>query len=306
MLGRLSGLLVALFAMGMPTMGFGQTGPGTLERHEAFASAHVDSRNVTVWLPPGYEKGDGRYAVLYMHDGQNIFEPGTSYGGQEWGVDEALAKLMADGTVRDTIVVGIWNTPKRYLEYFPEEAFRRLPAEMQTAFVQTAGGKPLSDAYLTFLVTELKPFIDAKYRTRPDRENTTIMGSSMGGLISTYALTRHPEVFGAAGAVSTHWPMAHPEQLPAEQREMLFGAMLSVVADGLKPAKGRIYFDFGTLNLDSYYEPLQIRVDAAMAANGFTRDKDWVTRKFEGGDHNEASWRERVHIPLTFLLGTGN
>ncbi|MFM2043100.1 MAG: hypothetical protein RLY86_1676 [Pseudomonadota bacterium] len=275
---------------------------GTLVKYQDVPSAHVPPRNVTVWLPPGYEGGTGRYSVLYMHDGQNVFEGATAYGGQEWGVDEALSRLMAEGKVRDTIVVGVWNTSNRYLEYYPQAAFERLPEDIRAAFQQQAGGTPVSDAYLTFLVTELKPYIDRTYRTRPGRDDTFLMGSSMGGLISTYALIRQGETFGAVGAVSTHWPMARPDQQPESMRAALFGAMLATVAEGLTPAKGRIWFDFGTVNLDSFYEPLQVQVDAVMAKNGFTRGKDWMTEKFEGADHNEVSWRQRVHQPLEFLL----
>jgi len=296
-------MLGAALSAALPAAVSAAPAGGELVRYTDVTSKHVDPRNVTVWLPPGYAEGTKRYAVLYMHDGQNLFEPETSYGGQEWGIDEAMLKLAAEGKIRDTIVVGVWNTPKRYLEYYPRAAFDRMPPATQATFTSMTGSPPISNAYLDFLVTELKPFIDTTYRTLPDRENTFIMGSSMGGLISTYAMIRHPDVFGGAGAVSTHWPMAHPDQTPADVREAAFTGMLSAVADGLKPGKGRIWFDFGTVNLDSHYEPLQKRVDAVMAANGFTRGKDWMTEKFEGADHNEVSWRERVHLPLTFLLG---
>jgi hypothetical protein len=310
-LSRFRTLIVVGLAVATPATGLAQTATrstietGTLVRYEAFASRHVEPRNVTVWLPAGYECDTEPYAVLYMHDGQNVFEPQTAYGGEEWGVDESLSALMAEGSVRKTIVVGVWNTPRRYLEYYPRSAFERLPEPLRRVFTEATGSAPVSDAYLRFLVEELKPHIDATYRTRSDRANTFVMGSSMGGLISTYALIRHPEIFGGAGAVSTHWPMASPERESPEVRVALFGAMLATVEEGLRPANGRIYFDFGTVNLDSYYEPLQAQVDAVMARNGFTRGHDWVTEKFEGADHNEVSWRARVHVPLTFLLAPG-
>jgi enterochelin esterase-like enzyme len=303
--GRLSAAITAVLVMGAPAAVYGQPATvnsmetGTLVRYDAFASGHVAPRNITVWLPPGYEQDTAHYAVLYMHDGQNLFEPETAYAGREWGIDEAMSALIAEGTVRKTIVVGVWNTPKRFLEYFPQQAFERLPEPLREVFAGAAGGTPVSDAYLRFMVEELKPFIDATYRTRPGREDTFVMGSSMGGLVSTYALIRHPDVFGGAGAVSTHWPMANPE---TETAAVLFGAMLATIEEGLKPGNGRIYFDFGTVNLDAWYEPLQVQVDAVMTRNGFTRGRDWVTEKFEGADHNEVSWRARVHVPLTFLL----
>ena len=310
MLERRTVLRAAAIAIGCVMGGWGMAAAepagGKLVRHEAFASAHADPRNVTVWLPPGYEGGTGRYAVLYMHDGQNIFEPGSSYGGEEWGVDEAMLKLMAEGKVKDTIVVGVWNTPKRWLEYYPAGAYARLPDDLKQEVIARTGSAPLSDGYLKFLVEELKPFIDKTYRTLPEREHTSIMGSSMGGLISLYAAAEYPEVFGAAGCVSTHWPIIVGSGGPAEderQATTFPAAMLAYVQEKVKPSGTRIYFDFGTETLDALYEPHQLRVDAHMEAAGFRRGVDWETRKFEGAAHNEASWRERVHIPLTFLLG---
>lgn len=304
--------LMALF-MCMTTPAAAQArkdGPssGRLVKYEAFASTHADPRNITVWLPEGYDGGTDRYAVLYMHDGQNLFEADTSYGGQEWGIDEALTRMMAEGKARKTIVVGIWNTPKRWLEYYPAEAFRRLPEEMRKDFTAATGSPPLSDGYLRFIVEELKPFIDKTYRTLPDRANTTIMGSSMGGLISLYAAVRYPDVFAAAGCVSTHWPMGQPDDktpLGIQRLNAMVDGMMGLVADGVRPSGPRIYFDFGTTTLDSYYEPYQRRVDGLMEKAGFTRGRNWMTEKFEGAAHNEVSWRERVHIPLAFLLAPG-
>lgn len=279
---------------------------GTLVQYQAVPSAHVDSRNVTVWLPPDYDQNAGPYAVLYMHDGQNLFDPATSYAG-EWGVDEVLSALMAEGKVRNTIVVGIWNTPKRYADYYPAEALRRTPPDIQEGFKAMTGTAPLSDGYLTFIVEELKPYIDRTYRTDPGRESTFVMGSSMGGLISCYAVARHPDVFGGAGCISTHWPMAGvgPDGAPDEVREVLFKGMLDTLADGLNPDAVRVYYDFGTIGLDAHYEPYQTRVDAMMAAKGFFQGRNWMTVKVEGGDHHESSWRRQLHVPLTFLLAPG-
>ena len=156
---------------------------GRLVLHEAVASAHVKARNVSVWLPPGYEASDDTYPVLYMHDGQNLFDPATANFG-EWGVDEHLTRLIASGQVRAPIVVGVWNTNLRLREYVPADLIAALPADMRDEVQAIYGGPSLSDAYLRFLVEELKPFIDGAYRTLSGPQDTMIAGSSMGGLIS--------------------------------------------------------------------------------------------------------------------------
>ena len=265
---------------------------GTVRRHQAFTSNHVEPRNVDVWLPPGYEADpDRRYPVLYMHDGQNLFDPKLAYAGIDWGVDEAMTRLIAEGKVRDAIVVGIWNTPKRLAEYMPNKAVTTPGIHFVDGFPDLKREEILSDHYLAFLVDELKPFIDGHYRTLPGRGDTAIMGSSLGGLISAYAASEYPQVFGAAGGVSTHWPAGE-------------GMVIDWLAAHLPdPRTHRFYFDFGTRTLDATYEPYQRRMDAAMQRAGYVQNHNWFTRKYEGAEHSEKSWRERVDVPLMFLLG---
>jgi predicted alpha/beta superfamily hydrolase len=272
------------------------TGPGitgTLLRHASMPSAHVAARNVDVWLPSGYGADPARrYPVLYMHDGQNLFDPATSYGGVDWAVDEALTRLIAEGKVRDAIVVGIWNSPKRREEYMPQRAVQN--AEIRFNVPGTGGVKPsdiISDRYLAFMVEELKPYIDATYRTLPGRDDTFVMGSSMGGLVSQYAMSRYPEVFGGAGCVSTHWPAGDGIAVTD------FGAHLP------DPATHRYWFDYGTETLDSSYEPYQLQADQLLRKAGYVEGRNWVTKKFEGAEHSEKAWRLRVDQPLVFLLG---
>lgn len=273
---------------------------------ESFASRHVAARKIVVWLPTDYDGGSDKFSVLYMHDGQNLFDPATSMAGQPWAVDKALTALMREGTVRKTIVVGIWNSPLRWREYAPAAAIERLAPALRNVVHETT--EPvLSEAYLKFIVEELKPHIDKTYRTRADRDNTFIMGSSMGGLISLYALARYPDVFGGAGCVSTHWPVTTNRTLLAPKVDArvdeIAGAYFNWLDANLpRAAHHRIYFDHGTINLDSLYAPFQQKADAIMRAKGYRADVDWMTRVFEGADHNEPSWRARLAIPLTFLL----
>jgi predicted alpha/beta superfamily hydrolase len=294
--------LAALLVMGSPIMladGIAAPSPvtgagvtGTVVRYADMPSANVASRNVDVWLPPGYGKDpDKRYPVLYMHDGQNLFDPATSYGNVDWAVDEVMTDLIEKGAVREAIVVGVWNTPKRRDEYMPQR-----PVHGKIKF-NVPGAEDLdaadivSDRYLAFLVKELKPFIDAAYRTLPGRADTFVMGSSMGGLISQYAMSQYPDVFGGAGCVSTHWPAGN-------------GIALDDFAAHLPdPATHRYWFDYGTATLDALYEPYQKKADEILRKAGYVEGRNWITKKFEGAEHSEKAWRLRVDQPLVFLLG---
>ncbi len=270
---------------------------GELHIHERFRSQFVAPRNVSVWLPAGYAP-DRRHDVVYMHDGQMLFDGRITWNGQEWGVDEVAGRLLAEGRTREFIVVGIDNGgATRHAEYFPEKARAYLPAGAgrNHPFMKV---ELLADEYLQFLVTELKPFIDRKYAVNPDAGNTFTLGSSMGGLISLYAISEYPQVFGGAACISTHWPGIDPDDpLPVAE------AILSYLHENLPSPDGhRIYFDHGTATLDAHYPPLQAAADAVMRARGYTAE-NWLTRSFDGAEHDEAAWRERLHIPLGFLLG---
>lgn len=268
--------------------------PSTIVHHADFPSAHVAARNVDVYLPEGYDpSGSTRYPVLYMHDGQNLFSTETAYGGVEWRIDEVMDSLKLKA-----IVVGVWNSPKRFIEYAPQKP---LMSHMTEADLDTVRSRltedPLSDAYLRFLVTELKPFIDSAYATKSDRDHTFIMGSSMGGLISLYAVSEYPEVFGGAACVSTHWPL-----LLDRNSTLFMDAYLDYLDMNLPVASSpKLYFDHGTENLDSRYAVHQVRMDSLMRAKAWPEAR-WMTRVFEGEDHNERSWQKRVHLPLQFML----
>lgn len=266
---------------------------GTLEHYADFPSQHIAARHVDVWLPPEYQDSAVPHPVLYMHDGQNLFEPSIAYGGEIWEIDAAITRLMHARVIPGIMVVGIWNTPLRWPEYMIPAPFEAAEnsAELRATFKAEHGSPPMGDAYLRFIVEELKPFIDSRYRTQPDRQHTFLMGSSMGGLISLAALCTYPEVFGGAGCLSTHWVAAD-------------GIMVDYLPQMLpQPGAQRIYFDHGTVDLDAQYPPYQARVDAIMRAAGYTQGENWITRTFDGADHSERAWRERVHIPLTFLFG---
>lgn len=271
-----------------------------------FSSQYVVPRNVEVWLPRQYFSNPQQaLPVLYMHDGQNLFNASSSNFGVAWEVDDIAQRLMDEGKIQPAIIVGIWSTAQRRMEYFPERAaqyFSEQDVAVLDQLKQHLGaGKSteyLADDYLRFIVSELKPYIDRHYRSLPERTNTLIAGSSMGGLISIYALAEYPEVFGSAAGVSTHWPLFlnndHPG--PAASLRQYLQVQLP------RASTHRIYFDYGTATLDQYYEVHQQQVDALMVEKGYVQGRDWVTKKFPGAEHNEQAWQARIDVILDFLL----
>ena len=247
--------------------------PGTLDVIPDVYSPELDnSREIVVYRPASYDKGTSRYPVIYMHDGQNLFDPETSFAG-EWGVDRAIAH--APRKARRALVVGI-----------PNRGAERLDEYSPFIDAQRGGGK--GDAYVDFIVNTIKPMIDDRYRTIPDAESTGIVGSSMGGLLSLYAFFRQPAHFGFVGALS-------PSLWYAEAA--IFGWV-----ENAPFVPGRIYLDTGTRE-----GPRTLSNARAMYAlleeKGYRRGRDLQWVEDHGGLHNEAAWGRRFKKALPFLLG---
>ncbi|MFN8588631.1 MAG: alpha/beta hydrolase-fold protein [Candidatus Eisenbacteria bacterium] len=255
---------------------------GTVARHEAFPSKHVASRDIAVWLPPGYERQSlRRYGVVYFHDGQNVFDGATSFiPGQEWRADEAADGLIRAGRIPPVIMVAVPNTAARVDEYTFENGGPR------------GGGK--SDDYFRFLVEELMPFINANYRTLTDPAHTTVIGSSLGGLASLDLGFAHPERFGRIGCVS-----------PA-----VWWADTAIVGRvrtaGKQPL--RIWLDIGTAESTSpntgrkvWLDHARVLRDALVNA-GWREGADLHYEEIEGAAHNEAAWAARISRILEYLL----
>jgi len=275
---------------------------GKLMRVTDFPSNYITPRNVDIWLPENYSK-DKKYSVLYMHDGQMLFDASTTWNKQEWKVDEVASKLMKEGKVQDFIVVAPWNISEiRWQDYFPQKAFSYLNAETQKNIRAEAKKNKFNlafnaDNYLKFLTEELKPYIDQTYATKTNRENTFVAGSSMGGLISMYAMCEYPEIFGAAACISTHWVGLMPMEnnpFPA--------AFFAYMSENVpSPTTHRFYFDYGNKTLDQYYPQYAETVNAIFKKKGYT-DENYKNLFFEDADHSEDSWQKRLDIPFTFLL----
>ncbi len=276
------------------------TETGTLRFIAEFPARHILPRAVSIWLPPGYTP-DKQYPVLYMHDGQNIFDSACAFGHVAWEVDSIMTDLIKRRRIRECIVVGIHNTTLRFTEYMPQKPFFSTTTNEQTALLshRNFAEKPIqSDAYLQWIVHELKPFIDSTVATHRSREHTFIAGSSMGGLISLYALCEYPQVFGGAACLSTHWSVSLNDSTPAFPK-----ALHRYISEQLPSVRSghRLYFDYGTATLDRFYPKYQIITDSIMRKRGYTA-KQWITKEFRGAEHNERAWKVRFAEPLQFLL----
>lgn len=291
---------ICVFAQNIPVVSSGK-----IERIENFNSKFISSRNIDIWLPEGYSKSK-KHSVLYMHDGQMLFDAATTWNKQAWEVDEVVSKLISENAIEDIIVVGIWNGDKtRHIDYFPQKPFESLSKTEQDSLynanrsngLSVFDGKVQSDAYLQFIVKELKPYVDKNFSVYKDQKHTFIAGSSMGGLISLYAICEYPTIFGGAACLSTHWP-----GIFSLKNNPIPNAFYDYFTSKLpNPKNHRIYFDYGTATLDAMYEPLQLKVDEIMKSKGFD-NTNWITKKFEGQDHSEKAWCKRLHIPIEFLL----
>jgi predicted alpha/beta superfamily hydrolase len=280
---------------------------GKIERIANFESKYVTARNIDVWLPAGYSNAK-KYAVLYMHDGQMLFDANTTWNKQAWDVDDVASRLVKAKQMQEVIVVGIWNGGKtRHADYFPQKPFESLSAvEKDSVTVQLKRShvplkkafKPKSDNYLKFIVRELKPYIDKTYSVHSNRENTYIMGSSMGGLISMYAICEYPQVFGGAACLSSHWTGTF-----TLKHNPVPNAFLKYLMEKLpNSGKHKIYFDCGDQTLDKLYPEIQKKVDKVMAKRGYSK-AHWLSKYFPGENHSEDAWKKRLHVPLEFLLG---
>lgn len=244
---------------------------GTVQYHPAFKGKGIRDRNIAVWLPPGYDStGNTKYPVLYMHDGQNAFDPATSAFGTEWGIDETCDSLIKAGVIQPLIVVGIYNTPDRSAEYTPGKS---------------------GTAYMNFIVKQLKPFIDSVYHTNPDAGHTLTGGSSLGGLISFMLAWQHPGVFSKAICMS---PAFKINRLDYVEDVNIYKGKKKPVA---------FYIDNGGVGLDSQLQPGVNAMLSALQRKGYRDGTDVKYTSDIRANHSEASWAKRFPEAITWCMG---
>jgi predicted alpha/beta superfamily hydrolase len=246
---------------------------GTVKYHRAMTGEGIKPRDVGVWLPPSYAAAsERRYPVLYVHDGQNAFDPTTSFLGVDWQIDETADRLIREGKLQEIIVVGIYNSDERRQDY---------------------SDTPKGRAYMKFVVENLKPFIDRAYRTLPGRDQTAVMGSSMGGLISFLLAWNYPQVFSQAACLSPAFVYNVAEVDAVALVDNYTGTNKAI----------RLYVDNGGVGLESQLQPGVEAMLRALQAHGFEMGKNLEWYHDLEAEHSERAWSKRVWRPLLFLFG---
>lgn len=250
---------------------------GDLRVHEFDSVVLGESRTIAIWLPPTYHADDvSRFPVLYLHDGQNVFDNATAFGGEEWQVDETATMLIRRGEVEPLIVVGVYNAgDARIDEYTP-------------TVDATHGRGGRAEIHGRMLVEELKPWIDATYRTLPSAASTALGGSSLGGLTTLHLGLRYYTAFGnlAVHSPSVWWD----NRVVLRQVEGLTGKL---------PL--RIWLDAGTAEGPAVIPDVRSLRDA-LVRNGWRLGHDLAYVEVEGAGHDERAWRARVAPMLRFLF----
>ncbi len=253
---------------------------GNIQLHRSFHSPHLPvDRDVIVYLPPGYDHDPSRrYPVLYLQDGQNLFDSATAFLGNEWGLDEAAEYLIEKGEIAPLIIVGIYNTGvKRISEYTPVRDRR--------------GRGGLARRYGRMIVEDLKPFIDSQYRTSTGPEDTGLGGSSLGGLVSLFLGLQYPEVFGKLAVMSPSVWWANRDILQRVRR--------------LRPkARAKIWLDIGTAEGGRPYLVQRDTQDLkdALVEKGWKPGVDLAFHVDQGAGHDEKAWGYRIQYALKFLF----
>ncbi len=298
-------ILTILFCLAFPFLSFAQIkiNNGKLIEYKNFDSQYIKSRNVNIWIPENYSEKDS-YSVIYMHDGQMLYDPSSTWNKQAWNVDHTIDKLLKADKIENCIIVGIWNISEdRFYDYFPQKSLSYLNlSSIEKADTSIHLDRFNADNYLSFIVNELKPFIDKNFSTKPEKEHTFLMGSSMGGLISLYGLCEYPDIFGGAACLSIHSPMITSKLLTSDNAQIFAPAFCAYLKDHLPEANTRkVYMDLGNETLDAIYIPFQNKIDEVFWNQGWKLPFK-TTNYYPGTSHTENDWADRLQIPVLFLL----
>lgn len=282
------------------------SGRGRLFVRRAFASAGLLPRDLFVWVPDAPTPPDG-FPVLYMQDGQNLFDARLVPFGTAWEVDRAFSRLADAGEAAPAIVVGIASTAERFTDYAPALILDRLPPGARGAVETAWGGAPRVAGYARMVIEEVKPLIDARFPACPDAAATFVGGSSLGAVAALEIVARYPDRVAGAACLSAHYsllPVTGAENIPEH-----FAAEVTIAvgdfAEACLPPAGRhiLWIDRSALAIDRFYGPTHAALATSLAGLGYVDGVDLALRLYPGVGHDEGAWRARLDDALVFLFG---
>lgn len=295
-------LALASAAAAAPALALEDSPPGRIETLGQVGPGDRPESRVRIWLPPGYDGGTRAYRTLYMLDGQFVFAADSD--GVNFAADRRIARLAAAGTVQPVLIVAIDNLEgDRFLQYMPQTIYDRAEGGLRDAIDRErarTGGRPLVSApFIEFLATRLKPHVDARYRTLPDRLDTAIFGASMAGVMAGAIFVEAQQAFGRGACMSPNWPIY-------DARFIEYAQLLSLWPDFFArlgaPAGRRLWLDHGTLMMDAGMAPHQIGIARRLEGLGWQRRLNLETRVYRGAGHAFAQTAVQMDELLAWLL----
>lgn len=271
-----------------------RTTSDTLVTIPKFNSKFVSDRRIEILLPAQYPKKETLYKVLYIQDGEHLFQNDTISFNKSLNFRNQIRSLQATNSISPTIVVAIWSSVnKRFNEYMPEQPKSLLNSAFAKAELkkQTGYNELYSDEYLDFLVNELRPFIIKNFQVSSNNEDSVIMGNEMGALLSLYAAIKHPDIFGNAACFEPYWNVP-----------ILGDAFVETLPKSIpSPSSSKFYFDHNSLKTDSHYKSNHSRVLKAFKQKGYS-DDNLLSIEYKNFIEDSVNWKRRMDIPLKFLL----
>lgn len=266
-------------------------------------------RTIDVYIPFA-AKGKKGLKTLYMHDGQMLFDSTQTWNKKEWKIDEVYHNTLSKYAHEPFIIVGIHNDPaNRYAEFFPQKVAALMPASYRNLLMENLwNGALKADAYLDWIEQRLVPFMEQQFMVGNKTNDRMVMGSSMGGLISLYALCEKPKLFGGVACLSIHTPMINYGMFEEGMVEAMVVPFNKYLQENLKADKRHfLYIDRGTETLDATYQPYHDLLLSTLERVGYSKlNANFLETVVQGTGHDELAWAARWHIPLLFMLNGNN
>ena len=301
LIDRRTFLSLAAAATAAPALAFAEPAPGRIETLAKIGPDGTPEPRIRIWLPPGYGETETSYGTLYMLDGQFAFAGDSD--GVNFAADRRTARLIAAGTIRPTLIVAIDNLEEdRFLQYMPQAIYERTDGEVRATIereIRRVGKTRLVSAqFIPFLERQLKPFVDSRYRTSPDRLDTAIFGASMAGVMAGAIFVEAQRSFGRGACMSPNWPIYDRRMIDHPQLPPMWAAYFAQLGG---PAGRRLWLDHGTQMMDAGMAPHQSAIAERLVDLGWRRGCNLATRVYDAG-HAYAETAAQMDEMLAWLL----